>query len=110
MSAQKPKVSPAEKRFNYVVVIFAKLAALVLSVLALSGYTIRSFSTESVIGLLTTAIVLLVLAGIQDSTTIMRELKELSAQKALNDQLINNIQSNVANIKLHAEKIEHLEQ
>jgi hypothetical protein len=105
MPAQKPKVSRTEKHFNNVVVIVAKVAALVLGVLALGGYTIQRLSSQSVIGLLTVAIVLLALAGIQDSTAIIREIREHDAQKRLNDTLIESIQNNVANIQINAQKL-----
>jgi hypothetical protein len=106
MPLRTTPVSHKEKHFDYIVVVIAKLAALVLGVLALGGYAISRLQAESVIGLLTTAIVLLALAGIQDSNAIMREIREHDAQKRLNDQLLAGIQENMANIQKNAEKIE----
>ena len=76
----RKRESKTEKRFNYVLVLTAKIIALVLAVLAGGGFAINAISVESMSGLLVVSLVILTLASIQDSMAIhhyCRELDEL---------------------------------
>jgi membrane protein implicated in regulation of membrane protease activity len=79
MPVLRRNISKTEKRFNYVLILAAKIVALVLAVLALGGFAIRAMSVESVVGQLTVALVVLALASMQDSLAINRICKELES-------------------------------
>lgn len=74
---ERKRESKTEKSLNYLLVLAAKIVALVLGVLAAGGFAIESLSIESVAGLLAASLVILTLASIQDSMAIHRYCREL---------------------------------
>jgi TRAP-type C4-dicarboxylate transport system permease small subunit len=88
-------VGPKERKFNAVLVIITKVAALALGVLATAGYAVQGLTANQALGYLTVGFVLLTLASIQDTLAIASERRVNEAQKVKDEE--------------HSRRIEELE-
>jgi TRAP-type C4-dicarboxylate transport system permease small subunit len=86
-------VGPRERKFNVVLVLIAKIAALALGVLATAGYAVRGLDAQQALGFLTVAFVLLALASIQDTLAIVSERRLNDEQIALDEEHTRRIEN-----------------
>lgn len=95
--------SKIEKKFNYAVAMLAKGAALVLGAGSVAGHATNVLDLEASFWLLSLAFLILVLASLQDSSAIHREIEEELAQRAIDQKTMEKLKMRITAIERDTE-------